>query len=489
MADLDRSLRDIAVLHESSQMILSGGDLDSVLHQVLLIVRNYFSTTSCAVFLVEPGGSELVCKARNGYPEERGQYRVGVDGIIGWAAQARQTVSVPDVSKESRYLQGDAAIRSEVALPLLVRGELLGVLDVESDKPNFFTPEIVQLLSSFAGQAAIAVDNSRLYENERRRMRQIELINLIARSAASTPRTRDLLLTLCELISDTFESADTAIFLLQNDGSLAMQSRVGSRKPEKQFFSATQHIAATSESTPRIHNPVLGIADPWPGCYGASTREITVPLVSCGQTLGLIVIAPLPDAEITEEDLYIAQATSDVCATAIKNVQLTEELNRVANTDLLTGIHNQRYFSAAVEFELTRARRYRKPMVLAVMEMPNLRRVTEVGGFEASDDYLRSLARKLQANIRANDVLCRFATDRFAFIFPETDSQQFGAIEKKLHEAVESVKFLESRNEKSLAATISAVHFPGEGTTSAELVRLLMTRAQSDRSRAVAASA
>jgi diguanylate cyclase (GGDEF)-like protein len=488
LADFDRSLRDVSLLHESSQMILAGGDLDSVLHQILLIVRNYFATTSCAVFLVEEGGAELICKARNGYPEPRGRYRIGIDGVVGWAAKARQVVSVPDVKQESRYLQGNPSVQSELALPLLVRGELVGVLDVESDQLNYFSPDMVQVLSMFAGQAAIAVDNSRLFANERRRMRQIELINLIARSATSTSRTRDLLLTLCELISDTFENSDTAIFLVQPDSSLALQSHVG-RKPEKQHFTSQQRLALLSDSSPRIHNPAIGALSQSPGCYGVRSREVTVPLVTCGQMLGLIVFAPPPDTELTEEDLFIAQAASDVCATAIKNVQLTEELNRVANTDLLTGIHNQRFFSTAVEFELTRARRYRKPAVLALVEVVGLRQVTEAAGFEGGDDYLRTLAHHIQAQIRTNDVLCRYAYDRFAFIFPETDSHQFAAIEKKLRSAISSVTYQDDGNRKSLDAIIASALFPTEGTTSAELLRLLITRAQHDRSKTTAASA
>jgi diguanylate cyclase (GGDEF)-like protein len=487
VADFDRSLRDVALLHESSQMILAGGDLDSVLHQILLIVRNYVATTSCAVFLMEENGAELLCKARNGYPEQRNVYRVGIDGVVGWAAKAKQAVSVPDVREEPRYLEGDASIRSELALPLLVRGELLGVLDVESDKPNFFTPDVVQLLSMFAGQAAIAVDNTRLYQNERRRMRQIELINLIARSAASTPRTKDLLVTLCELISDTFENADIAIFLAQPDGSLSMQARVGNRKPERQHFPSAMKMDLYPESTPRIHNPTVNIVDPWPGCYGSNSREITVPLVSCGQLLGVIVIAPANETEITEEDLYIAQATSDVSATAIKNVQLTEELNRVANTDLLTGAHNQRYFSTAVEFELTRARRYRKPLVLAMLELPNFRHVTEAGGFGAGDQYLRQLVESIQTRIRANDVFCRFGSERFAFLFPETDPQQFLPIEKKLRSAVEAVAYEAQGEKRTLDAIVTSAIYPNEGTTSAELLSLLVRRSQDDRKRVASA--
>jgi diguanylate cyclase (GGDEF)-like protein len=488
LADLDRSLRDIALLHESSQMILSGGDLDSVLHQILLIVRNYFATTNCAVFLMDEAGTELHCKARNGYEEPRNRYRVGIDGIIGWSAKAKQLVSVPDVRQESRYLQGNPAIQSELALPLLVRGEVLGVLDVESDKLGYFTPDMVQLLSVFAGQAAIAIDNARLYRNERRRMRQIELINLIARSASSTARTRELLLTLCELISDTFENADTAILLAQSDGGFTIQARVGNRKPEKQFIPAGLNWGALQESTPRIHNPALGGVDYWPGVYGTNTREITVPLISCGQLLGVIVMAPLPEAEITEEDLYIAQASSDVCATAIRNVQLTEELNRVANTDTLTGLHNQRYFNSAVEFELNRARRYHKPLVLALLQLRDLRKVTEAAGFDAADEYLRDLARNIQTHIRANDILCRFSADRFAFVFPETDASQFAAIERKLKSALDSVSYLDASENKSLDALLSSALFPSEGTSSAELLRLLMTRSQETQKVAATAS-
>ena len=489
MADLSRSLRDIALLHESSQMILSGGDLDSVLHQILLIVRNYFATTSCAVFLVDESGTELHCKARNGYEEPRSKYRIGIDGIIGWSAKAKQPVSVPDVREEARYLTGNPAVQSELALPLLVRGELVGMLDVESDKLSYFTADMVQLLSIFAGQAAIAIDNTRLYENERRRMRQIELINLIARSASSTSRTRELLVTLCELLSDTFENADTAILLVQADGSLAIQGRVGNRKPEKQFLPAGINWSSQQETMPRIHNPAAGGVDYWPGVYGTNTREITVPLISCGQMLGLIVIAPLPEVDISDEDLYIAQASSDVCATAIRNVQLTEELNRVANTDTLTGLHNQRYFNSAVEFEINRARRYRKPLVLALMQLRDLGKINEVAGFDAADEYLRSLAGNIQTHIRTNDIVCRFSPDRFAFIFPETDAPQFGAIERKLKSAMESVTYRHEEENRALDALISSVLFPSEGTSPAELLRILMTRAQDSGKKVAGASA
>jgi diguanylate cyclase (GGDEF)-like protein len=486
LAELDSSLRDVALLHESSQMILSGGDLDTVLHQILLIVRSYFSVVNCAVFLLDQNSAELYCRARNGYPDPRPKYRIGIDGIVGWAAKAKQPVSVPDVYQEPRYILGDPKVQSELALPLLVRGDLLGVLDVESDQLRFFSPQIVQVLSIFAGQAAIALDSARLHQTERHRMHQIELINLIARSATAAQHTRDLLLNICELISDAFDGADVAILIAQSDGGLALQARAGSRRPERQHLSPIQRVALLPDG-------FLAFAglprEKAPGCYGENSGEAFVPLVTCGEMLGGIVLAPADGKEIGEEDLAIAQAASDVCATAIKNVQLSEELHRVANTDFLTGTHNQRYFHAAMEMEIMRARRYQKPLTVAMLDLLNFRQVNETVGYDGGDQFLRDLARNIQVRIRSNDIMCRYTGDRFAFIFPETDTHNSHAVLQKLQAAVASMTFQLGEQDRKIEAAIATVYFPQEGSTSGEIIRLLLTRIQCEKQRAANASA
>jgi diguanylate cyclase (GGDEF)-like protein len=122
------------------------------------------------------------------------------------------------------------------------------------------------------------------------------------------------------------------------------------------------------------------------------------------------------------------------------------------------------------------------------MELRDFRKVNETAGFEAGDEYLRSLARNIQGRIRTNDILCRFAADRFAFVFPETDPRQFSAIEKKLRASLEAVTYKVGEESRTLDAIITSALFPTEGTNSAELLRLLVTRAQEDRQRAAIAS-
>ncbi len=225
MADLRPSMREVAVLHESTRLILStSADIDTVLHQVVLVVRNYFGVDHCAVFLVEPSADHIYCRVQSGYDEQQAgaRFPIGKEGVTGWVAYTRMPMYVPDVTTESRYSCADPAVRSELALPLIARDELLGVLDIESRQPAYFDEQSIALLALFADQAAIAIDNAHLYSTERRRMRQIELINLIARSAAAAIEVDQFLTMLAELLADSFEESNIAVFLRQADGSLRL---------------------------------------------------------------------------------------------------------------------------------------------------------------------------------------------------------------------------------------------------------------------------
>src|SRR5512147_653271 len=103
-------------------MILASVDVDTVLHQILLIVRNYFEVFNVSIYSLDPAKEELYCRAQNGYQTPAGQQRIAVGkGVIGHVAMTGQVLYVPDVSKESRYLEGNPSVQSELALPLMVR--------------------------------------------------------------------------------------------------------------------------------------------------------------------------------------------------------------------------------------------------------------------------------------------------------------------------------------------------------------------------------
>jgi sigma-B regulation protein RsbU (phosphoserine phosphatase) len=147
-------------------------------------------------------------------------------------------------------------VRSELALPLVVREEIIGVLDIESDRVDAFTDDMIGLLALFAGQAAVALENARLNSTERRRMRQIELINLIARSATAANEIDQLLSTMSELIYDTFEGTEVCILLRDPEGKLALRARAGAQEPYALDFAPSERAGIIAQAVGARSNVV-----------------------------------------------------------------------------------------------------------------------------------------------------------------------------------------------------------------------------------------
>jgi phosphoserine phosphatase RsbU/P len=95
----------------------------------------------------------------------QGKLRVAAtEGIVGAAATLREPVLVPDVTTDPRYLMVNPETRSELAIPMIYKGKVIGVLDLESPQLNNFTPDHVQTLSILASNLAVSIENARLYE-------------------------------------------------------------------------------------------------------------------------------------------------------------------------------------------------------------------------------------------------------------------------------------------------------------------------------------
>src|SRR5512146_3096100 len=132
-------MQKVAILYDASQAILSTFDLSEVLNQILTIIRDYFQLQNGAVLLLDKPSSELYVKVHLGREDVDVGLRIPVgQGLTGTAAQLKRPIYVPDVSKDPRYLHRIDGTRSEVAIPLMVRDEIVGVLDFQSEQLNYF---------------------------------------------------------------------------------------------------------------------------------------------------------------------------------------------------------------------------------------------------------------------------------------------------------------------------------------------------------------
>lgn len=480
MPDFRSSLREVSIFQQATEMILSSADVDTVLHQMLLIVRNYFGISRGAIYLLDPATGDLYCRAQVGHDRDARQLprpRPG-EGAVGRAAQSRKAAHVPDRGRELQAA-ANPAIPGELAVPLLVREEVIGVLGVQSSQAGHFSDEMIALLTLLAGQAAVALENARLYSTERRRMRQIELLNLIARSASSAGELDPLLGTLCDLIYDTFEGADACILLREADGSLTLRAYAGSSEHLEADFSGSERSGIIAQALASRSNVVANDAATrknWVPCMGGTGSELCVPLVAFGETLGVVLVAHPQANFFSADDRAIAQAAADVGATAIKNVQLADELRRLTHTDPLTGVYNQRHFHTAAAQEAARARRYGKDFALAMLDLRGFRHANAALGFERGDDILREVAQLLRGQLRSMDVLCRYAADRFALVLPETDSDRMRTVLAKIGENLARIRVPAAEGMKPLTAVGASVNYPQDGEAALDLTQLLLAR-------------
>jgi PAS domain S-box-containing protein len=166
-----RRSQELQTLYEVSQVLMSNLDLNQVFDQALNIIQESLGYVTCGICLIDEAANELYAVATRGYPDPTWnnlRIKVGQEGITGWVARHGEPLSVGDVTKDPRYICLDQTVRSEVAIPLKRGEKVIGVLDLESPQTDAFSEADVRLLSLFANQLAIAIENARLYDATQR---------------------------------------------------------------------------------------------------------------------------------------------------------------------------------------------------------------------------------------------------------------------------------------------------------------------------------
>jgi len=170
-------IKQLAILYEVGKALSSTLDLDELLKKALELLREQWGYALCGIFFLDRKRDELYIKQVSGRDFEEVKdmrFRVGVDGIVGWVAKTGEPLYVPDVSKDPRYIRGSPEGKSEATFPLKVRNQLIGVLDIESSELRGFDEEDLKVLSSFASQVSISIENAQLFSDLKKTLEELK---------------------------------------------------------------------------------------------------------------------------------------------------------------------------------------------------------------------------------------------------------------------------------------------------------------------------
>jgi len=156
----------LLVLNEVSREVSSILDVEELLRRAAELVKRVIDYQIVSIMLYDE--EQKVFRHRLDVKHGQrvqGKLRVAAtEGIVGAAATLREPVLVPDVATDPRYLMVNPETRSELAIPMIFKGKVIGVLDLESPQLHYFTEEHVQTLTILAANLAVSLENARLYE-------------------------------------------------------------------------------------------------------------------------------------------------------------------------------------------------------------------------------------------------------------------------------------------------------------------------------------
>lgn len=167
--ETQRSRDEISVLYEAAKTISSSLELESVLNNLVQVTCQAFGYETGAILLTDERNSDLIVEATYGYPPGiRGKRIPSGKGVTGWVQRTGKPEIVADVKKDARYIAVNERIVSELAVPLISEGRVIGVFNLESSRRAAFGQRDLHILTALAGYATIAIENARLFEQTKR---------------------------------------------------------------------------------------------------------------------------------------------------------------------------------------------------------------------------------------------------------------------------------------------------------------------------------
>jgi sigma-B regulation protein RsbU (phosphoserine phosphatase) len=325
---------DPFLLLEVADAVNATLDLDELLHHVARVVQKVIHFDIFAILLREPKSDELRIRFSLGYPQEVVQSfrtRLG-QGITGLAAERGEAVLVNDVTTDTRYIGSLPAVRSELAVPLIVKNRVIGVLDIEAPERGYFSEEHARLLMLIASRIAIAIENARLYNRTSRQAKLLTVLNEISRELTAILDLDVLFKRIGELLNRVIDYHMFSILLLDGSGQ-HLQHRFSLRFNEKVQIKREIELGKGLVGYAAQHaQPVLVpdvSKDPrYIQLNPETSSELVVPLLYKESVIGVLDLEHTRRGYFREAHVRTLTTLAAQIAIAIENARLYDRLAR-----------------------------------------------------------------------------------------------------------------------------------------------------------------
>jgi len=470
-----RRSEDLHILNEIGRALSSTLEPDTLFDRIYTEIRKLLDAESFFIALQDQKNQAIRFEIKLTDGERQNKYvRPAGNHMVEYIIRTGQPLLIRDhfsEETERRGFQPLTTCGSVCAVPLVLYDRPVGVVAVYNKQERAFDEGHVELLRVLASEAAVAIENARLFSEEQKKTRQLSLINSISNHAITTLDPVEMLSKIAIEIEKELPYDHIGIAVLDYSAKeLVVQAESGSRRealgrriPLGEGLigqvARTGEAATVREANATTPRTVL------PG----SAAALALPVVYAEMLLGILYVESSEPCDFAEQDTRLLQTLADLFAGALHNALTFQKAQEQAITDGLTGVKTHRFLMEALSSEWKRSTRANRPFALVLMDLDRFKFVNDFYGHLEGDVVLQRVGHILEQNCRRSDVVARYGGDEFVILMPETTIEQARQLASKLRGWVASDPLLRDKN---ITASFGIAAFPLHGSTPQELIQV-----------------
>lgn len=472
-----RRSEELHVLNEIGRALSSTLNKEDLLRKVWEELRRLFDVENFYIVSIDPVRDEIIFDVEM-IAGVRVPKRTRPTGnfLSEYIIRTRQPVLIRDNYAAEVTKLGVDPIRDQgcfCGVPLVAYDHAIGAMAVFSDHERVFDEGHLELLRVLASEASIAIENARLFSEERTKARHLALLNIISRNAIATLNPDEMLTKITEQLGEGLTYDHIGIGVLDySTREIIIQAEAGERRGTLGHrvplgTGLIGHVARNGRMAAfRVGNRADSALTP---LLPDTVAAIGLPIFYADQLHGILYIESSTPTDFSEEEILLLGTLADLIAGALHNALSFQKAQEQAITDGLTGVKTHRFFMEALSAEWKRSTRAGRSFALVLMDLDRFKFVNDFYGHLEGDLVLQRVGHILESNCRRSDVVARYGGDEFVILMPETTMEQARQLASKLRGWVAADPLL---REKNISASFGIASYPLHGSSPQELIQV-----------------
>jgi len=472
-----RRSEELHVLNEIGRALSSTLNKEDLVRKIWEELRRLFDVENFYIVGLDPLRDEVVFDLEiiDGMRMPK-RTRPAGNHLDEYVIRTRQPILIRENYLAEVQKLGVEPIRSKGCLcvvPLVAYDHAIGAMGVFSDYDHTFDEGHLELMRVLASEASIAIENARLFHEERTKARHLTLLNTVSRNAIATLNPDEMLAKITEQLESGLTHDHIGIGVLDySTRELVIQAESGARRGAvgqrialgtglAGHVARNGQMAAYSAAKPEDASLKPLLQD--------SLAGIALPIFYAEQLHGVLYVESSILADFSEEEVLLLRTLADLIAGAYHNATTFQKAQEQAITDGLTGVKTHRFFMEALSAEWKRSTRAGRAFALVLMDLDRFKFVNDFYGHLEGDLVLQRVGHILETNCRRSDVVARYGGDEFVILMPETNMEHARQLATKLRGWVSADPLL---REKNISASFGIACYPLHGSTPQELIQV-----------------